>query len=63
MLEMANALLAPVARAQAPANIPSFTLTTCNSNAVAPGSIFMSVTDPGTNGAFQMMELTNDGSA
>jgi hypothetical protein len=30
-----------------PANFPGFTVTTCNSNAVAPGSIFLSGNDPG----------------
>jgi hypothetical protein len=43
-----------------PANFPGFTVTTYNSNAVAPGSIFLSVTDPSTNGALYMMILTND---
>jgi len=57
------AILATTARAQLPANFPGFTVTTYNSNAVAPGAIYMSVTDPGTNGAFYMMVLTNDGSA
>jgi len=60
---MASALFAPAAKAQVPANFPGFTVTTYNSNAVAPGSIFLSVTDPGTNGAFYMMVLTNDASA
>jgi len=59
----ASALFAPAAQAQLPANFPGLTVTTYNSNAVAPGSIFMSVTDPGTNGGFYMMILTNDGSA
>ena len=30
-----------------PANFPGFTMTTYNSNAVAPGSIFPSVNNPG----------------
>jgi len=60
---VASALFAPAAKAQMPANFPGLTVTTYNSNAVAPGSIFMSVTDPGTNGAFYMMILTNDASA
>jgi hypothetical protein len=30
-----------------PANFPGFTATTYNSNAVAPGSIFLSDNDPG----------------
>jgi hypothetical protein len=63
ILVMANALFAPAVRAQVPANFPGFTVTTYNSNAVAPGDIFLSVTDPGTNGAFYMMVLTNDASA
>jgi hypothetical protein len=54
------ALANGVARAQLPPNFPGFTVTTYDSNAVAPGSIFLSVTDPGTNGAFYMMVLTND---
>jgi len=54
-------LFAPVAEAQVPANFHGFTVTAYNSNAVAPGSIFLSVTDPGTNGAFYMMILTNNG--
>ena len=58
---IAGALFATSVEAQLPANFPGFTVTTYNSNAVAPGSIFMSVTDPGTNGAFYMMILTNDG--
>lgn len=49
------------AAAQLPASFPGFTVTTYNSNAVAPGAIYMSITDPGTNGAFYMMVLTNDG--
>ena len=51
------------ANAQLPAHFPGFTVTTYSNNAVAPGSIFMSVTDPGTNAAFYMMILTNDGTA
>jgi len=31
-----------------PANFPGFTVTTYNRNAVAPGSISLSVNDPGT---------------
>ncbi len=54
------ALFATTSKAQLPANFPGFTVTAYNSNAVAPGSIFLSVTDPGTNGAFYMMEMTND---
>ena len=54
-------LFTAVTEAQVPTNFPGFTVTAYNSNAVAPGSIFMSVTDPGTNGAFYMMILTNDG--
>lgn len=57
---MVNALFAISVEAQVPANFPGFTVTTYNTNAVAPGAIFMSVTDPGTNGAFYMMVLTND---
>ena len=30
-----------------PVNFPGFTVTTCNTNAVAPGFIFLPVTDPG----------------
>ncbi len=55
------AVIAMDVEAQVPANFPGFTVTTYNSNAVAPGSIFLSVTDPGTNGAFYMMILTNNG--
>jgi len=57
---LANAPFAPATHAQLPANFPGFTVTTCSNNAVAPGDIFLSVTDPGTNGAFYMMVLTND---
>ena len=56
-----NALFATVTEAQVPANFPDFSVTTYSSNAVAPGFIFLSVTDPGTNGAFYMMILTNNG--
>ena len=62
LLLMGVSLFAMVVQAQLPANFPGFTVTTYNSNAVAPGSIFLSVTDPGTNGAFYMMVLTNDAS-
>jgi hypothetical protein len=31
-----------------PANFPGFTVTTCISNAVAPGSIFLSGNEPGS---------------
>jgi hypothetical protein len=58
---MVCALFATGVEAQVPANFPGFTVSTYDSNAVAPGSIFLSVTDPGTNGAFYMMILTNNG--
>ena len=60
MVAVVLAIAGMRANAQLPANFPGFTVTTCNSNAVAPGSIFISVTDPGSNGAFYMMILTND---
>jgi hypothetical protein len=41
---MVGALFATGVEAQVPANFPGFTVTTYNSNAVAPGSIFLSVT-------------------
>ena len=62
IVEMVGALFATGVEAQ-PANFPGFTVTTYNSNAVAPGSIFLSVTDAGTNGAYYMMILTNNGAA
>ena len=40
-----STLFATVTWAQ-PANFPGFTVTTCNCNAVAPGSIFLSGNDP-----------------
>jgi len=61
MVALALAITGVRVNAQLPANFPGFTVTTHSNNAVAPGSIFMSVTDPGTNGACYMMILTNDG--
>ena len=47
--------------AQLPPNFPGLTVTACVTNSIAPGSVFLSVTDPGTNGAFYMMILTDNG--
>ncbi len=57
---MVNVLFAAAANAQTPTNFPGFTVTTYDRAAVAPGAIFLSVTDPATNGAYYSMILTND---
>lgn len=56
-----SALFAIGVEAQVLANFSGFTVKTYHSNAAAPGYIFLSVTEAGTNGAFNMMILTNNG--
>jgi hypothetical protein len=47
--------------AQLPPDFPSLTVTTCNTNAVGDGYIFLEVTDSSTNGGYYVMMLKNDG--
>lgn len=61
ILVVVSALFATSIEAQVLANFSDFTVKTYHSNAVAPSSIFLSVTEAGTNGAFYMMVLTNNG--
>ena len=47
--------------AQLPPDFPGLTVTTCNTNAVGDGYIFLEVTDSSTNGGYYVMMLKNDG--
>ena len=49
------------ANAQLPPDFPGLTVTTCDTNAVGDGYIFLEVTDSSTNGAYYLMILKNDG--
>jgi hypothetical protein len=49
------------ANAQLPPDFPGLTVTTCNTNAVGDGYIFLEVTDNSTNGGYYVMMLKNDG--
>jgi hypothetical protein len=47
--------------AQLPPDFPGLTVTTCDTNAVGDGYIFLEVTDSSTNGGYYVMMLNNDG--
>jgi len=47
--------------AQLPPDFPGLTVTTCDTNAVSDGYIFLEVTDSSTNGGYYVMILQNDG--
>jgi hypothetical protein len=47
--------------AQLPPDFPGLTVTTCDTNAVGDGYIFLEVTDSSTNGGYYIMMLQNDG--
>ncbi len=49
------------AKAQLPPDFPSMTVSTCDTNAVGDGYIFLEVTDSATNGGYYLMMLKNDG--
>ena len=49
------------ATAQLPPDFPILTVTTCDTNAVGDGYIFLEVTDSWTNGGYYVMILKNDG--
>jgi hypothetical protein len=48
-------------KAQLPPDFPALTITTCNTNAVGAGYIFLEVTDSSTNAGYYLMMLKNDG--
>ena len=48
--------------AQLPPDFPGLTVTTCDTNAVGDGYIFLEVTDSSTNGGYYVMMLDNTGS-
>jgi hypothetical protein len=48
--------------AQLPPDFPGLTVTTCDTNAVGDGYIFLEVTDSSTNGGYYVMMLDNSGS-
>ena len=50
------------ANADLPPDFPSLTVTTCDTNAVGEGYIFLEVTDSSTNGGYYVMMLDNSGS-
>ena len=49
------------AKAGLPPDFPGLTVTTCDTNAVGDGYIFLEVTDSSTNGGYYIMMLKNDG--
>ena len=49
------------AKAQLPPDFPGVTVSTCDTNAVGDGYIFLEVTDSWTNGGYYVMILKNDG--
>ena len=44
-----------------PPDFPGLTVSTCDTNAVGDGYIFLTVTDSSTNGGYYLMMLRNDG--
>lgn len=48
-------------KAQLPPDFPGLTVTTCDTNAVGDGYLFLEVTDSSTNGNYYVMILQNDG--
>ncbi len=51
----------PSANAQVPTNFPVITVTTCDTNAVADGYVFLAVASDLTNVGYYVMILRNDG--
>ena len=49
------------APAQLPPDFPGLTVTTCDTNTVGDGYVFLEVTDSATNGGYYVMMLQNDG--
>jgi len=49
------------ANADVPPDFPGLTVTTCDTNAVGDGYVFLEVTDSSTNGGYYVMMLKNDG--
>jgi hypothetical protein len=47
--------------ADLPSDFPGLTVTTCDSNAVGAGYVFLEVTDSSTDGGYYVMMLKNDG--
>lgn len=58
---MAAALVCPRANAQVPEDLPTFTVTTYDSNRVAPGYVFLAVAVPLANHAYYALMVDNQG--
>lgn len=61
IITLGAALACTPARAQAPTNPPTFTVTAYDSNAVAPGYVFVAVAVPVTNAGYYAMIVDNQG--